>query len=311
MRILFFLVTAVVLYLSLFPGRFDWSRPLQWWPSFHEVRYLSDVVDVIVNVPFYMPLGFTAVAAWAQRPGWRAILWATLFGTAVSYGVEFTQQFILPRRFSNSRDILFNAIGAALGAWMATWPRLRRIPMRRPLYAFGQSPAGWWLIALWWTWLAFPFYPHLRTIQLERMWEHSTEEFRGIGLSLLVLGAHLAGGVVLAQLARGKRWLMPMLALIALFLMPFIYGLRFSPWRVAATLAGFALARFVAAKWVVSAWALLYLIYYGMPGLAPYDSTWEAAPEAARASWRTPVRDAAGKLFLLSAVIWSWLRSRR
>ena len=318
MRILFALVVAAVLYLSLFPGRFDWSRELRLIPPFLPVLRPSDVVDVIVNVPFYMPLGFTAVAAWAKRPGWRAILWATLFGTAVSYGVELTQQFVLPRRFSNSRDILLNAIGAALGAWLATMPRLRRMSVKWPLHAFGQTPVAWGLLALWWTWLAFPFFPNLRLVQLRRMVEHSREEFAGFGLSLVVVAAHFVGGAVLASVARRRRWLMPALAVLALFCMPLVYGLRFSPSRVGATLAGVGAAYLLQLPkrhWrlavLLAAWALAYLLYYGAPGLAPYDTTWEVAPAAARESWRTPVRDLAGKLFLVSAVAWCWWPRRR
>lgn len=308
MRIAFALVLAAILYLSLFPGRFDWSRPFTLWPPFHPILYRSDVIDVIVNVPFYVPLGFTAVAAWARQRNTLAILLATMFGTAVSYGVELAQEFIVPRRFSNSRDILFNAIGAALGAWMATQPRWRNF---RPKWS-----VAWWFLALWWTWLAFPFYPNLRYVQVARMWEHSHEEFAGLGLSLVVAGAHFAGGAVMASLSKRRRWLPPLLALAAVFQMTFVYGLRFSPLRVAATLAGFAVAQWWIRRpgWlaiIVCGWAAVYVFYYGAPGLAPYDTTWEVAPDAARASWRTPVRDVAGKLFLASAVVWSVWRMRR
>jgi len=318
LRPLFFLVTAAVIYLSVFPGRFDWSRPMRLVPPFHPILYNSDIIDVIVNVPFYLPLGFTAVAAWTRRPGWRAILLATLFGTAISYGVEFVQQFVVPRRFSNSRDILFNAIGAALGAWLATQPRWRNLLRNRPLYAFGQSPAAWWMIACWWCWLMFPFYPNIRLVQLTRMLEHSREELAGFGLSLVVIGTHLAGGAVLASVAPKRRWVMPALATTALMLMAFIYGLRFSPSRVAATAAGFALAHLLdlhrhkgRLAALVCGWAGIYLFWYGASGLAPYDTTWEVAPDVARASWRTPVRDFAGKLFLASAAAWAlWPRRR-
>jgi VanZ family protein len=316
-RALFFLSTLAVLYLSLFPASFDWSRSPVLWPPYKPVRYRSDVVDVIVNIPFYMPLGFTAVAAWSKRRDTRAILLATLLGAAISYTVEFIQHFE-PRRFSSSRDILLNTLGAALGAWLATLPRFRRLNLRQPLYAFSQTPAAWWLISLWWLWLAFPFVPNFRLVQLRRMWEHSQEEWSGLGFSLVLIASHFTGGAVLASVARSRRWLMPALALAALATMPLIYGLRFSPTRVAATLAGCALAyslnlpkRHLWLALLVSAWAATYLLYYGAPGLAPYDTTWEVTPEIARASWRTPIRDTAGKLFLVSALLWAWWPRRR
>jgi VanZ family protein len=90
------------------------------------------VVDVLLNVLLFMPLG-VSLTRWLttrrRRPGLLAL--AVVFGTccAVSYTIEVLQQF-LPGRAPTLRDVLANSGGGVLG-WagfhgcLRLWRRLR------------------------------------------------------------------------------------------------------------------------------------------------------------------------------------------
>ena len=318
MRIAFFIYAGIILILSLYPLAFDWTRHPGWMPPFESIHSRSDWFDVVANFFFYLPLGFTAVAAWSRRPGPRAILWATLLGTVLAYGIEVAQLY-LPRRFSNWRDIILNAIGTAAGAWIATWPVWHRLQRRHSMASLGVSPTGWWLTACWITWLTFPFYPAFQMVQLRRAVEHMQEEIADPTFPILLAGAHFFGGAILASLssARGMvRWLVPTLAAGAIGWMMLIQGLRFSPGRLLATLAGFGLAmlfqlprrRGLMAA-LICGWLGFYVFYpFGFGGPAR-DFHWALAEGLSRNTLVTVIRDYSGKLFLISAALWSLRRA--
>ena len=318
MRIVFFIFVGIVLVLSLYPLAFDWTRRPGWMPPFNAIHSRSDWVDVVANLFFYVPLGFTAVAAWSRRPGPRAILWATLFGTALSYGIEVAQLY-LPRRFSNWRDIILNCIGTAAGAWIATWPVWQRLLRRHPMASLGVSPTGWWLTACWITWLTFPFYPAFQMVQLRRAVEHTLEEIADPTFPILLAGAHFFGGAVLASVSSARsalRWLVPALAVSAIGWMMLIQGLRFSPGRLLATLAGFGIAmlfQLPRRHWLTAAfvcgWLTFYVFYpFGFGGPAR-DFQWAPGEGLSRNTLVTVIRDYSGKLFLISAAVWSLRRA--
>lgn len=113
------LVFVVVLTLS--PMEFAWPQTwaVAWW---------SDWDDLPANVLFFMPVGYLFVLA--RTPGRRhAVLSAALFGAALSATLETCQLFV-PVRLTSLTDLLGNALGATLGAWLCAVVRAR---LRRAL----------------------------------------------------------------------------------------------------------------------------------------------------------------------------------
>lgn len=88
-----------------------WDR-IEWLPfsSIYRPR------DAVLNVLFYVPIGFFFVRGRPGRP--HPVLWACAFGLALSALTEFTQVFS-HGRFPGATDVLTNTTGACLGAWLA------------------------------------------------------------------------------------------------------------------------------------------------------------------------------------------------
>lgn len=68
--------------------------------------------DLVLNILLFLPLG----AAFG-RLGWRPVLAAGM-GLLLALGIEFAQ-LVIPGRSPTWRDVLLNAIGMGLGAWLA------------------------------------------------------------------------------------------------------------------------------------------------------------------------------------------------
>jgi VanZ family protein len=119
------LAIALVIYGSLFPWNFDFTRAsgqnpseilLHSWPSQWN-RYV--LRDVAVNVVLYIPPGMLAALALRRRLGpWAAAACAALTGTALSASMEILQIY-LPSRTCSLADLLTNALGACIGAALA------------------------------------------------------------------------------------------------------------------------------------------------------------------------------------------------
>jgi len=81
---------------------------------------LSFWVDVAVNILGFVPFGFT-VSAWLRRDGRRKRLPVTvlvvLAGAGISLLIELLQVY-LPTRDSSLTDLMNNALGAYIGAWL-------------------------------------------------------------------------------------------------------------------------------------------------------------------------------------------------
>lgn len=113
------------------PAGTDWfARVALPWPLWYP-RF-----DIVSNLLGYLPLG--ALVAVALVRGGRPRAWAWMLGAALpgalSYGLEFTQQF-LPVRVPSRLDWALNSAGAALGAslaigaealgWLDRWQAVR------------------------------------------------------------------------------------------------------------------------------------------------------------------------------------------
>lgn len=123
---------------------------------FLKPRYIV-AFDVGLNIVAYIPLGVVACLYFggnAERMPPRALVRAVLFAAALSFAMESCQLFI-PSRVASIYDVMANAGGALLGAWIFTDPIYSVVT--RPLGAWRESAlipgvwgdAGVMLVVLW------------------------------------------------------------------------------------------------------------------------------------------------------------------
>jgi VanZ family protein len=161
---LFLLVVALILYGSLYPWHFNFSRysgdPLDFllFHSWPDVWTRGVMRDLAANVLFYTPLGASAFLMLARRRR-RAfgLAGATILGFALSVAVEILQLYI-PGRQTSLLDVLSNTTGALAGALLAlayrqelerTWARRHGQPVAAPAF----------LLACWIGHQLYPFFP--------------------------------------------------------------------------------------------------------------------------------------------------------
>ncbi len=99
--------TFVTLVITLGPFEFAWRR-------FH-VDVAFKVVDAILNVALFLPIGFLlrGLEPAGTRVGWRAVAAACALSTLL----EFVQVF-LPGRYPSPVDVVANTAGAWAGVWI-------------------------------------------------------------------------------------------------------------------------------------------------------------------------------------------------
>jgi len=166
---LLLLAIALIVYGSLYPWQFDFSRPvdavrllLHSWPDAW-TRFVAR--DVAINVLLYVPLGAAAFLA-ARRRSRRgtALAAAVVLGFALSASMELLQAYD-DHRDCSLLDLTTNTAGAAVGALLA-WlfePAAERLVRRRarPLEASAA------LLAICWAGFQFyPFFPSFGTYRL-------------------------------------------------------------------------------------------------------------------------------------------------
>ena len=124
---------GLILYATLRPFRFGWpadlfagSRRYEWIPFTYPCPRHGVLCpwDKSVNLLAFVPLGVLLALLSGGTSGrtpaarlWRATAW----GAALSLGIEITQVF-LPTRYPSSVDLLMNALGTCLGAFLAIRP---------------------------------------------------------------------------------------------------------------------------------------------------------------------------------------------
>jgi len=110
-------VVLVILVITLTPSGNNPSPPFSFYFVI-ERRWLADwILNICLFVPFGLALG------WNSRSPLKAIL----AGLLLSTGVELAQT-IIPGRDPSLSDIVFNTVGAGLGAMIARRPRLWLAP---------------------------------------------------------------------------------------------------------------------------------------------------------------------------------------
>lgn len=156
------LYAALVVYASLYPfqgwrlsseGLFDfiglpWPR---WWTTF----------DLTANGVGYVPLGaliFGAQVRSGRQPE-RAMASAWLLASLLSLSMEMLQN-LLPQRVASNVDLLFNALGSAVGVGLAYEVHRRgwidRWQTVRDRWFIDRSAGGLALLVLWPVGLLFP-----------------------------------------------------------------------------------------------------------------------------------------------------------
>lgn len=102
------LVFALAVTLSPVP---DMVGPAEGMDPFCVVCGDRGLADLLLNVAFFVPLGWSV----ARARGWR---WGVAAGVAVTVGIE-ALQLVIPGRFATLGDLLANGTGATLGAGVA------------------------------------------------------------------------------------------------------------------------------------------------------------------------------------------------
>lgn len=103
--------------VNLVPLRHHWAA-FQCWlrdcpAADAALHYL--LVDVVGNVLLFIPLGLTFAAASSRATRWGRLAAATVSGALLSLLIE-SVQLALPSRATDVDDVLFNTLGALLGA---------------------------------------------------------------------------------------------------------------------------------------------------------------------------------------------------
>lgn len=156
------LYAALIVYASLYPFS-GWRVPgvpllsflaapwPHWWTSF----------DLISNLLGYLPLGALLFGALVRTgtPIGPALGLAVGAGTMLSFGLEFTQNF-LPQRVASNLDLALNALGTLIGvvlAWLIHRSGgVEHWQAARDRWFIGRSAGGLALLLLWPIGLLFP-----------------------------------------------------------------------------------------------------------------------------------------------------------
>jgi glycopeptide antibiotics resistance protein len=121
-----------VVYGTLLPFQFIGDRQLlaakrawiNWNPMVLVTGEPTPITDLVMNVAFFVPLGFIAFHAQRRRSTTSAVLRAAVAGLVLTTTVE-ALQFFTPTRNPATSDVLTNTLGATLGALLAAYFRLR------------------------------------------------------------------------------------------------------------------------------------------------------------------------------------------
>jgi len=168
------LVVVLIVYGSLYPWHFDFSRGhgsplwilLQAWPDEWN-RFV--IRDAGVNVVLYAPLGAAACWRLARRcRGMWAVAGAVLLATGLSASMEMLQVYV-PGRTCSLLDLVTNTVGGMAGG-LAGW--VFRRDWEKRLQAVGRAGAlagdagAAILLAGWVGYQLYPFFPLLSRTRL-------------------------------------------------------------------------------------------------------------------------------------------------
>jgi len=212
-------VVALILYVSLWPFRFDVDGP-SLVESLRQLTWArASRGDMFNNVLLYVPLGFCLVLVLEPRFGRFAALAVGIAGGALlSLAVEVTQASITPR-VPSLTDLSLNAAGSLAGAALGTaWHALgaRMTPRGNPI---GRSGAvALTVLVLWLLARLWPLWPDASLRQVKR----AVRPLFNPDLDWAEFAAFFVGWLVVAQavfhLARRQRSVDALLVVIAVTL---------------------------------------------------------------------------------------------
>lgn len=261
LRRLLWLLSLLIVYLSLYPFRFG-GTPVVSEPPW-------SVLDMVANVLLFLPFGL--LARWLAEAGSRnqlAIL--LLLGAALAAGLQWLQ-LLVPGRLASLLDVGMNWLGLGLGAWLAPWltPWLPAQPGPRPGLA-GLGAAVGLLLLCWLVAQLSPFVPASpgrawarQVFALERWpWQFALCFSQALAWMLLL-------SLVRAELGPRWRWWPALLVVLAtLALQPWLIG-NVLRWEELVApllaLAGYALG-LGRPRWLL----VLVLVWLGWRGLSPF-----------------------------------------
>jgi glycopeptide antibiotics resistance protein len=100
---------------ALLHDRWNW---INWNPLVLVTGVATPIADIVVNLAFFMPLGFIGFHAQRRRSAASAILRSMIAGLVLSITVE-AMQYFTPSRNPATSDVLTNMAGALAGAMLA------------------------------------------------------------------------------------------------------------------------------------------------------------------------------------------------
>jgi VanZ family protein len=169
---LLLLAIALIVYGSLYPWQFDFSRHvnplfllLHSWPNGWDRFVLRDVA---INVLLYVPVGALAVLSLRtrRRPRLAAVLAAVALGAALSAGMELLQAYD-DHRDTSLLDWTTNTSGTLAGALLAMVfePAVRSVQRLRGGPRHLRASAAI-LMACWAGFQFYPLFPDITTTRL-------------------------------------------------------------------------------------------------------------------------------------------------
>lgn len=162
------IVMGAIVYGSLYPFAFHDAGPLResianLLASWDRAPLSSG--DMLANLLFYMPLGFTVTQAFGRASAKAAaVIVAFALGAVFSLSLELTQ-FYEFGRFSALSDVYLNITGSVLAAALAWRAGSWRLQLSWP-----SDGAAMFARLLLLVWLAWRLYPYVPTIDLHKYW---------------------------------------------------------------------------------------------------------------------------------------------
>jgi VanZ family protein len=306
---LLIVVLALIVYGSLYPFRFSsqGANPLgvlidSWNPKF----YLTQRVDILINIALYLPVGICGYLAFRRSRGRLfALTVPVLIGFVVSVSVELTQVFEAVRKPSVT-DVMSNTFGAAAGvvsgslvAKMST--RLRSI-----------DPSAYLVLACWLGSLLFPFWPvfAMPVLRMKLRLLLTSDPFTMLSLLGAFASWYLAGFLLTrAGVRRPAAWLALSVGVLPAQLL--IYSRQPAMAHLLGAIAGLVAFSLTKARYR----ALVAVAFVGvmiLRGLAPFH--WRPDPAAfgwmpfaalIEANWQNAILVLLDKMYYCSAAIWS------
>jgi VanZ family protein len=300
-RVFFALYLCATLYLSLYPGDFELypkAKGLYW----ADPRGRRQILDAILNVLFYVPLGasgYLALRNW--RYGWLA---AIVAGVALSTLIEWLQLWTRFRH-GNLNDLAANSLGTALGVLAAY-----AVTRTSWFHDLADSTSRWrltptqsLLVTCWIIWQTFPFIP---AISLTRF---TSLPALVAPWSWQAVAASFIGFAVLRSAAGPSPWLW--IACAALPAQAFLLERSLSAAVICGAALGWTFAKLAGTR-VIPWLGVLLPLWLAAEEFRPFSITdhpqaftWAPFDSWYQVSSLGYYQTIFGKLFLYLAVVWS------